>query len=141
MAKSLKRVVVTGGAGQIAYSLLFRIASGEMLGKDQPIALQILEIPAALEALKGVVMELQDCAFPLLKEIHYGSDPFEVFKDADCALLVGSKPRTKGMERKELLTDNGKIFTTQGKALNDVASKDVKVSSGLVGNGKRNLKN
>ena len=130
--KTVKRVAVTGGAGQIAYSLLFRIASGDLLGNDQPIALHILEVPQALESLKGVVMELNDCAFPLLKEIKMGSDPLEIFADIDLALLVGSKPRGPGMERKELLNDNGKIFVEQGKALNQVAKKTAKVF--VVGN-------
>lgn len=132
MTKALKRVVVTGGAGQIAYNLLFRIASGEMLGFDQPVALQILEIPQAIDALKGVVMELEDCAFPLLKEVRIGSDPMEVFQGADVALLVGSKPRGPGMERGDLLSENGKIFVGQGKALNDVANPNVTVL--VVGN-------
>lgn len=132
MAKEIKRVVVTGGAGQIAYNLLFRIASGEMLGKDQPISLHILEIPEAMKMLEGVKMELEDCAFPLLKEIHIGSNPREIFKGAHYALLVGAKPRGPGMERKELLNENGKIFIEQGKALNDVADPNVKVL--VVGN-------
>jgi malate dehydrogenase len=127
----VKRVAVTGGAGQIAYSLLFRIAAGELLGKEE-IALHILEVPEALEALKGVVMELEDCAFPLLKEIKFGSDPKEVFADVDYALLVGAKPRGPGMERKDLLMGNGEIFIYQGKALDAVASKDVTVL--VVGN-------
>jgi malate dehydrogenase len=130
--KTIKRVAVTGGAGQIAYSLLFRIASGELLGHDQPIALHILEVPQALQGLKGVVMELNDCAFPLLKEVKIGSDPLEIFGDIDLALLVGSKPRGPGMERKELLNDNGKIFVEQGKALNQVAKKTAQVL--VVGN-------
>lgn len=132
MAKSPMRIAVTGGAGQIAYSLLFRIAAGEMMGPDQPIALHLLELPEAVEALKGVVMELQDCAFPLLHEVVFGSDPMEVFGDVDIALLVGAKPRGPGMERKELLQDNGRIFIGQGKALNRVASKNVKIL--VVGN-------
>lgn len=132
MKKSIKRVAITGGAGQIANSLLFRIASGEMLGYDQPIALHILEIPEALKSLEGVQMELEDCAFPLLQEIHLGSDPFVIFRDIDYALLVGAKPRGPGMERQDLLHENGKIFIEQGKALNEVASKDVKVL--VVGN-------
>lgn len=132
MPKAVKHVVVTGGAGQIAYSLLFRIAHGDMLGHDQPIALHILEIPAAMQALEGVRMELEDCAFPLLKEIHIGSDPHEVFKGAHFALLVGAKPRGPGMERSDLLNENGKIFIEQGKALNEVADKNVKVL--VVGN-------
>lgn len=130
--KTIKRVAVTGGAGQIAYNLLFRIASGEFLGKDQPIALHILELPIALQALEGVKMELEDCAYPLLKEIHIGTDPNQVFKDIDYAFLVGAKPRGPGMERGELLQENGKIFIQQGKALNDVAKKNVKVL--VVGN-------
>lgn len=132
MAKSLIRVAVTGGAGQIAYSLLFRIASGEMLGKEQAVALHILEIPQAFEALEGVAMELEDCAFPLLKEINIGSNPREVFKGVDWALLIGAKPRGPGMERADLLHENGKIFSDQGKALNEVASSNVKVV--VVGN-------
>lgn len=132
MSQSITRVAVTGGAGQIAYSLLFRIANGEMLGPDTPVALHILEIPEAVGALEGVAMELADCAFPLLKEIKIGSDPFEVFKGVDFALLVGAKPRGPGMERGDLLQENGKIFTKQGQALNDVASENVKVL--VVGN-------
>lgn len=131
-SKQVKHIAVTGGAGNIAYSLLFRIAHGDMLGQDQPIALHILEIPDALKALEGVKMELEDCAFPLLKEIHIGSDPFKMFEKADYALLVGAKPRGPGMERKDLLNDNGKIFIEQGKALNAVASKNVIVV--VVGN-------
>jgi malate dehydrogenase len=132
MKKSIKRVAITGGAGQISYSLLFRIAHGDMLGYDQPIALHILELPEALQALEGVRMELDDCAFPLLKEIHLGTDPYKIFSDVNYALLVGSKPRSPGMERSELLQDNGKIFIQQGKALNEVADSDVKVL--VVGN-------
>jgi len=126
------RVAVTGAAGQIGYSLLFRIASGEMLGKDQPVILQLLEITPALNALKGVVMELDDCAFPLLAGVVQSDDPNVAFKDADIALLVGARPRSKGMERKDLLEANGAIFTVQGKALNAVASRSVKVL--VVGN-------
>lgn len=132
MQKKLKRIAVTGGAGQIAYSLLFRIAAGEMLGIDQPIALHILELPEAMKMLEGVRMELEDCAFPLLKEIHIGSDPFQMFEEVEYALLVGAKPRGPGMERGDLLKDNGKIFVTQGKALNEVADRNVKVL--VVGN-------
>ena len=132
MTRPLIRVAVTGGAGQIAYSLLFRIASGEMFGKDQPVALHILEVPAALEALGGVVMELVDCSFPLLKEIKTGSDPHKVFNGVNFALLVGAKPRGPGMERKDLLTDNGKIFEGQGQALNEVADRNIRVL--VVGN-------
>lgn len=131
MTKSLKRIVITGGAGQIAYSLLFRIASGEVFGDKQKIALHILELPDVIKALEGVVMELDDCSFPLLEEVHIGSDPHTLFKDIDLALLVGAKPRGPGMERKDLLTENAKIFIEQGKALNN-ASKDVKVL--VVGN-------
>lgn len=130
--KAPVRVAVTGAAGQIGYSLLFRIAAGDMLGKDQPVILQLLEITPALEALKGVVMELEDCAFPLLAGI-VTSDKAEVaFKDADYVLLVGARPRGPGMERKDLLEANAAIFSAQGKALNDVASRNVKVL--VVGN-------
>ncbi len=134
MSKKSVRVAVTGAAGQIGYALLFRIASGEMLGKDQPVILQLLEIPdeKAQNALKGVIMELEDCAFPLLAGIEAHSDPMTAFKDTDYALLVGSRPRGPGMERAELLSINGAIFTAQGKALNAVASRDVKVL--VVGN-------
>jgi malate dehydrogenase len=132
--KKPMRVAVTGAAGQIGYSLLFRIASGEMLGKDQPVILQLLEIPdeKAQNALKGVMMELEDCAFPLLAGLVPASDPKIAFKDVDVALLVGARPRSKGMERKDLLEANGAIFTVQGKALNEVASRNVKVL--VVGN-------
>ena len=128
------RVAVTGAAGQIGYSLLFRIASGEMLGKDQPVILQLLEIPdeKAQKALKGVMMELDDCAFPLLQSMVPTADPMVAFKDVDVALLVGARPRGPGMERKDLLEANGKIFAPQGKALSAVASRDVKVL--VVGN-------
>ena len=132
--KAPVRVAVTGAAGQIGYALLFRIASGEMLGKDQPVILQLLELPVdkAQAALKGVMMELEDCAFPLLAGM-VGTDDAEVaFKDADIALLVGARPRGPGMERKDLLLENAKIFTAQGAALNKVASRDVKVL--VVGN-------
>lgn len=132
MSKPTIHVAVTGGAGQIAYSLLFRIANGDLLGKDQPIALHILELPEVLKVLEGVKMELDDCAFPLLKEIHIGSDPHKVFEGVQYALLVGSKPRGPGMERGELLRDNGKIFIGQGQALNDAADENVKVL--VVGN-------
>ena len=134
MTKPAMRVAVTGAAGQIGYALLFRIASGEMLGKDQPVILQLLEIPdeKAQKALKGVIMELEDCAFPLLAGITAHSDPMTAFKDADVALLVGARPRGPGMERKDLLTVNAQIFTAQGKALNAVASRNVKVL--VVGN-------
>ena len=134
MMKPPVRVAVTGAAGQIGYALLFRIAAGEMLGKDQPVILQMLEIPdeKVQKALKGVMMELDDCAFPLLAGMTAHGDPMTAFKDADYALLVGSRPRTQGMERKDLLAVNGQIFTTQGKALNAVASRNVKVL--VVGN-------
>jgi len=134
MSKSPIRVAVTGAAGQIGYSLLFRIASGEMLGKDQPVILQMLEIPdeKAQKALKGVMMELDDCAFPLLAGMVAASDPMVAFKDVDVALLVGARPRGPGMERKDLLEANGKIFAPQGKALDRVAKRDVKVL--VVGN-------
>jgi len=126
------RVAVTGAAGQIGYSLLFRIAAGDMLGKDQPVILQLLEITPALEALKGVVMELEDCAFPLLAGITTSDKAEEAFKDADYVLLVGARPRGPGMERKDLLEANAQIFSVQGKALNDAASRDVRVL--VVGN-------
>jgi malate dehydrogenase len=132
--KKPMRVAVTGAAGQIGYSLLFRIASGEMLGRDQPVILQLLEIPdeKAQKALKGVMMELDDCAFPLLQGMVAASDPMVAFKDVDVALLVGARPRGPGMERKDLLEANGAIFVPQGKALDKVASRDVKVL--VVGN-------
>ncbi|WP_066964573.1 malate dehydrogenase [Microbulbifer sp. Q7] len=130
--KAPVRVAVTGAAGQISYSLLFRIASGEMLGKDQPVILQLLEITPALEALKGVAMELEDCAFPLLAGIVQSDDATVAFKDAEYALLVGARPRGPGMERKDLLEANAAIFSAQGKALNDVAARNVKVL--VVGN-------
>ena len=130
--KAPVRVAVTGAAGQISYSLLFRIASGDMLGKDQPVILQLLEITPALEALKGVAMELDDCAFPLLAGIVQTDDPKVAFKDAQYALLVGARPRGPGMERKDLLEANAAIFSVQGKAINEVASRDIKVL--VVGN-------
>lgn len=132
--KTPVRVAVTGAAGQIGYSLLFRIASGEMLGKDQPVILQLLELPMdkAQAALRGVIMELEDCAFPLLAGVVGTADPMVAFKDADVALLVGAMPRGPGMERKDLLLKNAEIFTVQGKALDAVASRDVKVL--VVGN-------
>jgi malate dehydrogenase len=134
MSKKPVRVAVTGAAGQIGYALLFRIASGEMLGKDQPVILQLLEVPVEgpQKALKGVMMELEDCAFPLLHGMEAHGDPMTAFKDTDYALLVGSMPRKAGMERAELLSINGKIFIGQGKALDAVASRDVKVL--VVGN-------
>jgi malate dehydrogenase len=132
--KRTMRVAVTGAAGQIGYSLLFRIASGEMLGKDQPVILQLLEIPdeKAQKALKGVMMELDDCAFPLLAGMLPTADPMVAFRDAEIALLVGARPRGPGMERKDLLEANGKIFGPQGRALSEVASRDVRVL--VVGN-------
>ncbi len=126
------RVAVTGAAGQIAYSILFRIAKGDMLGADQPVILQLLDLPVAQKALQGVMMELDDCAFPLLEQMIGTDDPNVAFKDAQVALLIGARPRGKGMERKDLLTANGAIFTVQGKALNDHAARDVKVL--VVGN-------
>jgi len=134
MAKAPMRVAVTGAAGQIGYSLLFRIANGDMLGKDQPVILQLLEIAdeKAQKALKGVMMEIDDCAFPLLAGMTAHSDPMTAFKDADVALLVGARPRGPGMERKDLLEANAQIFTVQGKALDAVASRHVKVL--VVGN-------
>ena len=134
MSKKPVRVAVTGAAGQIGYALLFRIASGEMLGKDQPVILQLLEVPVdkAQEALKGVMMELEDCAFPLLAGMEAHSDPMSAFKDTDYALLVGARPRGPGMERADLLAANAQIFTAQGKALNAVASRNVRVL--VVGN-------
>jgi len=134
MLKKPVRVAVTGAAGQIGYAILFRIASGEMLGKDQPVVLSLLEVPVekAQQALQGVMMELEDCAFPLLAGMEAHSDPMTAFKDIDYALLIGSRPRGPGMERAELLAVNGEIFTAQGKALNAVASRHVKVL--VVGN-------
>ncbi len=131
MKKPVK-VAVTGAAGNISYALLFRIAAGDMLGKDQPVVLQLLEIPPALGALEGVVMELNDCAFPLVAGIVATDNPDIAFAEVDYAMLVGSKPRGPGMERGDLLNDNGKIFSVQGKSLNDHASRDVKVL--VVGN-------
>ncbi len=128
----MKRIAITGAAGQIAYSLIFRIANGELLGPNEPVALHLLDVPEAVPSLKGVAMELEDCVFPLLKEVKIGSDPEEIFGGVHYALLVGAKPRGPGMERKDLLADNGKIFVGQGKALNRSASKDVRVL--VVGN-------
>ncbi len=132
MNKPVKRVAVTGAAGQIGYAILFRIANGDMLGKDQPVILQLLDIEPQVPAMRGVVMELDDCAFPLLKGVVVTHDPMVAFKDVDYAVLVGARPRSKGMERKDLLEANGAIFTVQGKALDAVASRDVKVL--VVGN-------
>jgi len=130
--KTPVRVAITGAAGQISYSLIFRVAAGDMLGPDQPVILQLLEIPPAMKALEGVLMELNDCAFPLVAGVITTDDPNVAFKDADYALLVGSRPRGPGMERSDLLKANGAIFTVQGKALNDHASRNVKVL--VVGN-------
>lgn len=132
MHKKVKRIAVTGAGGQIAYSLLFRIAAGEMLGCDQPIALHLLELDEFQKTAAGVAMELQDCAFPLLQEVRIESDPYKVFEAVDYALLIGAKPRGPGMERKDLLAENGKIFVEQGKALN--AAADPKVLVFVVGN-------
>ena len=130
--KAPVRVTVTGAAGQIGYALLFRIASGSMLGDDQPVILQLLDITPAMDALGGVKMELDDCAFPLLADVVCTDDPEVAFKDSDYALLVGARPRGPGMERKDLLEANAAIFGVQGKAINDVASRDIKVL--VVGN-------
>jgi malate dehydrogenase len=127
MMKRPVRVAVTGAAGHIGYSLLFRIASGEMLGADQPVILQLMEITPALNALNGVVMEINDCAYPLVQGIVVTDDAEQAFGDADYVMLVGAKPRSKGMERGDLLTENGKIFKPQGKAINDFAKREVKV--------------
>ena len=132
MSKKPMRVAVTGAAGQIGYSLLFRIAAGEMLGSDQPVILQLVDIPPAMKAVSGVMMELDDCAFPTLAGMEATDNPAVGFKDADVALLVGARPRGKGMLRKDLLEANGAIFTGQGKALSDAASRGVKVL--VVGN-------
>ncbi len=134
MAKNPVRITVTGAAGQIGYAMLYRIASGEMLGKDQPVILQMLELPMEKpqQALKGCMMELEDCAFPLLAGMVGTGDPAVAFKDADYALLVGARPRGPGMERKDLLSANAQIFTAQGKAINEVASRDIRVI--VVGN-------
>lgn len=132
MSKAPIRIAVTGAAGQIGYALLFRIAGGDMLGKDQPVILQLLETTPSLPALSGVVLELEDGAFPLLLDIVHTDDPMVAFKDADIAILIGARPRSKGMEQKDLLVANAAIFAQQGKALNAVASRDVKVL--VVGN-------
>src|SRR5271167_2606141 len=119
MAKPAKRVAVTGAAGQIAYSLLFRIANGDLLGKDQPVILQLLDLPQAQAAVRGVVMELEDCAFPLLAGVVITDDPIVAFRDVEAAIFVGSRPRSKGMERRDLLAANAAIFEVQGRALNE----------------------
>jgi malate dehydrogenase len=128
----MKRIAITGASGQIAYSVFFRAAHGDFFGQEEPIALYLCDILGSEAALEGVAMELEDCAFPLLKEIRVGTNPFEMFKEVDLALLIGAKPRGPGMERRDLLKDNGKIFVEQGRALNEVASKEVKVI--VVGN-------
>ncbi|OBI73298.1 malate dehydrogenase [Mycobacterium asiaticum] len=132
MSASPLKVAVTGAAGQIGYSLLFRLASGSLLGPDRPIELRLLEIEPALKALEGVVMELDDCAFPLLSNVEIGADANKIFDGVNLALLVGARPRSKGMERADLLEANGAIFTAQGKALNEVAADDVRI--GVTGN-------
>lgn len=128
----MKRVAVTGAAGQISYSLLFRLASGDLFGPNEPISLSLLELPVAFDALKGIVMELEDCAFPLLKEVRVGTDPNEMFEGAEYIFLVGAKPRGPGMERKDLLHENASIFVTQGASIDRVASKKAKIL--VVGN-------
>ena len=128
----MKRIAVTGAAGQIAYSLFFRLAQGDLFEKKEPIALYLCDLPGTEAAMEGIAMELDDCAFPLLKEIRFGTDPFQMFKDIDLALLVGAKARGPGMERGDLLKDNGKIFVEQGRALNESAKKQVRVF--VVGN-------
>ncbi|BBL72172.1 malate dehydrogenase [Methylogaea oryzae] len=130
--KTPVQIAVTGAAGQITYALLFRLAAGDFLGPDQPVVLRLLEVPAAMDSMQGVVMELEDCAFPLLRGVVTTSDPRVAFENADYAFLVGAKPRGEGMERKDLLEVNAQIFSVQGKALNDVAHPDVKVL--VVGN-------
>ena len=132
MSQTPVKIAVTGAAGQIGYSLLFRIAAGDLLGPDTPVQLQLLEIEPALKSLEGVVMELDDCAFPLLDSVEIGSDPRKVFAGVNLALLVGARPRSAGMERADLLEANGAIFTAQGKALNEVAADDVRI--GVTGN-------
>ena len=132
MSPTPVKIAVTGAAGQIGYSLLFRIAAGDLLGPDTPVQLQLLEIEPALKSLEGVVMELDDCAFPLLDSVEIGSDPRKVFDGVNLALLVGARPRSAGMERADLLEANGAIFTAQGKALNEVAADDVRI--GVTGN-------
>jgi malate dehydrogenase len=132
MPKSALHVAVTGAAGQICYSLLFRIANGDVFGKDQPVVLQLLDLPQALKAVRGVVMELEDCAFPLLAGVVITDDPKTAFRDVDAAFLVGSRPRSQGMERRDLLSANAEIFKVQGRALNEAAKRSVKVL--VVGN-------
>ncbi len=132
MTRQAKRIAVTGAAGQICYSLLFRIAKGDVYGPDQPVVLQLLDLPQAQAAVRGVVMELEDCAFPLLQGIAITDDPATAFRDIDAAFLVGSRPRSKGMERRDLLAANADIFKVQGRALNEAAKRDAKVI--VVGN-------
>jgi len=132
MKKAPVRVTITGAAGQIGYATLFRVANGAMLGYDQPIILQLLDLPQAQAALQGVKMELEDCAFPLLEQIITTDDPKVAFKDSDFALMIGARPRSKGMERKDLIEANGAIFSVQGKIINDYASRNIKVL--MVGN-------
>lgn len=132
MSATPVKIAVTGAAGQIGYSLLFRLAAGNLLGPDTPVELRLLEITPALKTLEGVVMELDDCAFPTLAKVEIGDDPTKVFEGVNLALLVGARPRTKGMERGDLLEANGAIFTAQGKALNEVAASDVRI--GVTGN-------
>jgi malate dehydrogenase len=132
MSRPAKRVTVTGAAGQICYALLFRLAQGDVFGRDQPIILQLLDLPQAQAAVRGVVMELEDCAFPLLQDVVITDDPATAFRDADAAFLVGSRPRSKGMERADLLLANAEIFKVQGRALNENAKRDAKVI--VVGN-------
>ena len=126
------RVAITGAAGQIGYSLLFRIANGDMLGREQPIILQLLDVPQAQQALRGVAMELEDCVYPMLQQVIVTDDPRVAFRDAEVVLMVGARPRSKGMERKDLIEANGVIFSEQGKILNEVAARHVKVL--VVGN-------
>jgi malate dehydrogenase len=132
MTKQAKRIAVTGAAGQISYSLLFRIANGDVYGKDQPVILQLLDLPQAQKAVNGVVMELDDCAFPLLADVVITDDPKTAFRDMDAGFFVGARPRSQGMERRDLLSANAEIFRTQGQAMNEVAKRDAKVI--VVGN-------
>jgi malate dehydrogenase len=132
MGSAPKRIAITGAAGQICYSLLFRVARGEVFGPDQPVVLQLLDLPQALPSVRGVVMELEDCAFPLLSEVVVTDDPVVAFRDVDAAILVGSRPRSKGMERRDLLAANAAIFKTQGRALNEAAKREAFVV--VVGN-------
>ncbi|SER52561.1 malate dehydrogenase (NAD) [Faunimonas pinastri] len=132
MSNQVKRIAVTGAAGQICYSLLFRIANGDVFGPDQPVALQLLDLPQAQNAVRGVVMELEDCAFPLLRDVTITDDPKTAFRDIDAGFFVGSRPRSKGMERRDLLSANAEIFRVQGQALNEAAKRDAKVI--VVGN-------